>query len=330
MQSFVLCGMVLKCAHFRCEDFCMNSQKRRSPQFPAILLSSSVCLAIEMFGLAGTAQANPTSSFLLSLKEDLQTSSENAFSQPLADESLKDLDRQLEPQAPISPAIEAEDEPPARSPLQVSHSASDLAQAQPITDGAAPIRPADASPVLDKWEKQTPNVLEDIKRDPSFRTRVRLGLSYFPSTNDSLGWNVGVEDFFIGKTSLTLSGNYIASFNGDRKAGGADLRYYLLPLGGYFNIAPVVGYRYLESPRYITDGLNVGFRVQVVPSRTGATDLSFMLTWVDPGQYDEVGVLTLSFGYALTKNVRLSTDIEKQNSRYKKDNRFGVSLEYMF
>ncbi len=308
----------------------MNSQRRRSPQFSAILLSSSVCLTIGMFGLTGTAQANPTSSLLLSLKEDLQTSSENAFSQPSVDETLEDWDQQFDSQIPPSPEVTAEEALPTRSPVPVSHSARDLAQAQPATDGATPTRPADASPVLDKWEKQTPNVLEDIKRDPSFRTRVRLGLSYFPSTNDSVGWNVGVEDFFVGKTKLTISGNYIASFNGDRKAGGADLRYYLLPLGGYFNIAPVLGYRYLESPRYTTDGLNVGFRVQAVPSRTGAADLSFMLTWVDPGQYDEVGVLTLSFGYALTKNVRLSTDIEKQNSRYKKDNRFGVSLEYMF
>lgn len=308
----------------------MNSQRRRSPQFLSILLSSSVCLSIGLFGLAETAQANPTSSLLLSLKEDLQTPSENAFSQSSEGDLPKNLDTQPFPQTPLSPEVETEKGLPARSPLQVSHSASDLAQAQPATESATPARPADASPVLDKWEKQTPNVLEDIRRDPSFRTRARLGLSYFPSTNDALGWNVGVEDFFIGKTSLTLSGNYIASFNGDRKAGGADLRYYLLPLGGYFNIAPVLGYRYLESPRYITDGLNVGVRVQVVPSRTGATDLSFMLTWVDPGQYDEVGVLTLSFGYALTKHVRLSTDIEKQNSRYKKDNRFGVSLEYMF
>ncbi len=308
----------------------MNSQRRRSPQFPSILLSSSVGLAVGIFGLAGTAQANPTSSLLLSLKEDLQPSSETASRQPFEDKSLPDRNNQPDPQSSISPKIQVEEGLPARSPLQVSHSASDLAQAQPATDGATPARPADASPVLDKWEKQTPNVLEDIKRDPSFRTRVRLGLSYFPSTNDALGWNVGVENFFIGKTSLTLSGNYIASFNGDRKAGGADLRYYLLPLGGYLNIAPVLGYRYLESPRYTTDGLNVGFRVQAVPSRTGAADLSFMLTWVDPGQYDEVGVLTLSFGYALTKQVRLSTDIEKQNSRYKKDTRFGVSLEYMF
>jgi hypothetical protein len=312
----------------------MNYQRRRSPQFSAVLISSSVCLAIGMFGFSGTAQANPTSRLLLSLKEDLQPLSENASSQPLTnelpqDELPQDLNNSLDSQSTISSEGEAEINLPARSPLPVSRSASDLAQAG-STPEAPTARPADASPVLDKWEKQTPNVLEDIRRDPSFRTRVRLGLSYFPSTNDALGWNVGVEDFFIGKTSLTVSGNYIASFNGDRKAGGADLRYYLLPLGGYFNIAPVLGYRYLESPRYTTDGLNVGFRVQVVPSRTGAADLSFMLTWVDPGQYDEVGVLTLSFGYALTKNIRLSTDIEKQNSRYKKDNRFGLSLEYMF
>ncbi|MBM0741595.1 hypothetical protein JOY44_08195 [Phormidium sp. CLA17] len=306
----------------------MNSQRRRSPQFSLMLISSSVGLAVGIFSLSGTAQANSAFSRLLLLKEDLQNPSEKALSQPLENE-LKDLNNPLDPPITLSPEVKAEDELPT-STLQVSHTASDLAQTQPATDGTVPPRPADASPVLDKWEKQMPNVLEDIKRDPSFRTRVRLGLSYFPSTNDAVGWNVGVEDIFLGKTKLTLSGNYIASFNGSRKAGGADLRYYLLPLGGYVNIAPVLGYRYLEAPQYITDGLNVGFRVQAVPSRTGAADLSFMLTWVDPGQYDEVGVLTLSFGYALTKHVRLSTDIERQNSRYQKDTRFGVSLEYMF
>jgi hypothetical protein len=189
------------------------------------------------------------------------------------------------------------------------------------------------SPVLEKWEKQIPNVLEDIKRDPSFRTRVRLGLSYFPSTFDSLGWNVGVEDILlvkIGATGLTLSGDYQATFTGARKAGGADLRYYLLPLGGYFNLAPVLGYRYLETPRYITDGLNVGFRVQAVLSRTGAADISLTQTWVDPQQSDEVGITKLSFGFALTHNLRVSTDIEKQNSNQKKDTRYGISMEWMF
>ncbi|UIE40677.1 hypothetical protein KIK02_21820 [Leptodesmis sichuanensis A121] len=190
-----------------------------------------------------------------------------------------------------------------------------------------------SSPVLEKWEQKIPNVLEDIKRDPSFRTRARLGLSYFPSTFDSLGWNVGVEDIFLarlGATGLTLSGDYQATFTGKRKAGGADLRYYLLPLGGYFNLAPVLGYRYLETPRYITDGLNVGFRVQAVLSRTGAADISLMQTWVAPQQSDEVGVTKLSFGFALTHNLRVSTEVEKQNSKQKKDTRYGISMEWMF
>lgn len=114
----------------------MNSQRRRSPQFRSILLSSSVCLASGIVGLAGTAQANPTSSLLFSLKEDLQTPLENAFSQPFEDESLQDLNNQPDPQNLISPEVEVEDELAARSPLQVSHSASDLAQAQPATEGA--------------------------------------------------------------------------------------------------------------------------------------------------------------------------------------------------
>jgi len=188
----------------------------------------------------------------------------------------------------------------------------------------------DTSPVFQRWNKEVPNVLEDIKRDPAFRTRARVGLSYFPSTFDSLGWNVGVEDVFIGKTGLTVSGDYQATFTGDRQAGGAELRYYILPLGGYFNIAPVLGYRYLETPRYITDGLNVGAKFQAVLSRTGGADISFTQTWVDPRQSEEVGITKLSFGYALTKNLRLSTDIEKQNSKQKKDTRFGISFEWMF
>ena len=188
----------------------------------------------------------------------------------------------------------------------------------------------DTSPVFQRWNKEVPNVLESIKRDPAFRTRARLGLSYFPSTFDSLGWNVGIEDVFVGQTSLTVSGDYQATFTGDRKAGGVELRYYLLPLGGYLNIAPVLGYRYLETPRYITDGLNVGAKFQAVLSRTGAADISFTQTWVDPRQSEEVGITKFSFGLALTKNLRLSTDIEKQNSKQKKDTRYGISFEWMF
>lgn len=188
----------------------------------------------------------------------------------------------------------------------------------------------ETSPVFQRWNREVPNVLSDIKTDPAFRTRARLGLSYFPTTFDSLGWNVGIEDVLIGKTGLTVSGDYQATFTGDRKAGGAELRYYLLPLGSYFNIAPVFGYRYLETPRYSTDGLNVGAKFQAVLSRTGAADISFTQTWVDPRQREEVGITKFSFGYALTKNLRLSTDVEKQNSRRKNDTRYGISMEWMF
>lgn len=210
-----------------------------------------------------------------------------------------------------------------------------LAQSTPPAESQPTEKPRtpdllDTSPVFQQWNKEVPNVLESIKRDPAFRTRVRLGLSYFPTTFDSLGWNVGVEDVFIGKTGLTVSGDYQATFTGDRQAGGAELRYYILPLGGYFNIAPVLGYRYLETPRYITDGLNVGAKFQAVLSRTGAADISFTQTWVNPRQGEEVGLTKFSFGYALTKNLRLSTDIEKQNSKQKKDTRFGISFEWMF
>jgi hypothetical protein len=141
---------------------------------------------------------------------------------------------------------------------------------------------------------------------------------------------VGIEDIFIGRTGLTVSGDYQATFNGVRQAGGANLRYYILPLGGYLNLAPVLGYRYLETPLYITDGLEVGVRVQASLSRTGAADLSFMQTWVAPQTSEEVGLTTLSFGYALTRNLRLSTDIQKQNSKKKNDTRFAIVLEWMF
>jgi hypothetical protein len=186
------------------------------------------------------------------------------------------------------------------------------------------------SPVLQRWLRQVPGVLEDIKRDPSFRTRLRLGYSRFPSSDDANGWNVGLEDVFIGRTGLTLSGDYQASADGQRKAWGTDLRYYALPLGSRINLAPVIGYRSLETSRYSTDGVHVGLRLVLVPSRTGAADLSLTQSWVSPRSDSEVGLTTLSVGYALTRNLRLSTDIQKQNSRQRKDSRVGIVLEWMF
>jgi len=185
------------------------------------------------------------------------------------------------------------------------------------------------SPVLQRWLRQVPNVLEEIRNEPSFRTRLRLGYSQFPSTGQAAGFNVGVEDVFIGRSGLTVSGDYQRSFNGDRESFGTDLRYYVLPLGGYVNVAPQVGYRNLTTGNFSTDGVNVGARLMLALSRTGAADASLTQSFVSPGSNDEVGITTLSFGYAVTRNLRVSTDIQKQNSKEDKDSRVGIVLEWM-
>jgi hypothetical protein len=185
------------------------------------------------------------------------------------------------------------------------------------------------SPVLQRWMREVPDVLESIKNDPSFRTRVRLGYSQYSSGDRTSGIKIGVEDIFLGKTGLTLSGEYNISFDGDYTLYGGDLRYYILPLGGYINIAPVIGYRYIDTDRYNTSGLNVGAKLLFVFSRTGAGDISLTQTWVSPGSSEEVGLTTISVGYALTQDIRLSTDFQKQNARQRKDNRVAIVLEWM-
>lgn len=183
------------------------------------------------------------------------------------------------------------------------------------------------SPVLQRWRQRVPDVLEDIQNDPSFRTLVRLGYSRFPSTGLG-GVNVGVKDVFI-RSRFTVSGEYQGTFDGKRQAYGADLHFYLRPLGSYVNVATVVGYRHLQTNSYSTDGVNLGAKLLLVLSRGGAADISLTQSWVAAGTDEEVGLTTLSAGYALTRNLRLSTDIQKQNARQNKDSRVGVVLEWM-
>ncbi|GAA6619359.1 hypothetical protein [Scytonema sp. NUACC26] len=185
------------------------------------------------------------------------------------------------------------------------------------------------SPVLQRWQRQVPNVLEEIKNDPSFPTRIRLGLSYFPSTEEAFGINLGVEDALIGSSRLTVSGEYQAIFNGQRETYGGDLRYYLRPLGSYINIATVAGYRHLETDSYLRNGVNLGVKLLFVLSRGGAADISLTQSWVAPRTSEEVGLTTLSVSYAVTRDIRLSTDIQFQNSKEEKDSRVGVVLEWL-
>jgi hypothetical protein len=185
------------------------------------------------------------------------------------------------------------------------------------------------SPVLERWLEEVPNVLSEIRRDPSFRTRLRFGYSQFPANEQAAGFNLGFEDAFIGNTGFTVSGDYQGTFNGARQAYGADLHYYVLPLGSAVNVAPIVGYRHIDTDRYATSGIRVGARLRIVPSRTGAADITLTQSWVAPGTDEEVGISTLSFGYAVTRELRISTDLEKQNAPARKDSRVGIALEWM-
>lgn len=186
------------------------------------------------------------------------------------------------------------------------------------------------SPVLQRWLEEVPDVQAEIRNDPSFRTRLRLGYTQFSGDDDISGLSVGIEDVFIDRTGLTLSADYQTGFEADRSNYGADVRYYVLPLGSYVNVAPVVGYRSIETEEIDADGVNVGMRFLLVPSRTGAADLSFTQSWVALGTDSQVSLSTFSAAYAFTNNLRLSTNLQLQTDSDEQDSQLGVGLEWMF
>lgn len=211
-----------------------------------------------------------------------------------------------------------------------------LAQAAPPTPGevapALDLDPAiiEGSPTLQRWLEEIPDVAEEIRHRPSFRTRLRVGYAQFPSTDQARGVGAALEDvFLIPGTGLTAGLDYARSGGGQREAYGGEVRYYLLPLGGYANLAPTLGYRSLTTPAYQTDGLDVGLRLMLVPSRGGGADVALSQRWVAPGTDSEVGITSLEVGYAITRQLRLGTDFQRQNSRFGQDSRFGISLELL-
>ncbi len=107
------------------------------------------------------------------------------------------------------------------------------------------------------------------------------------------------------------------------------MHYYLLPLGSYINLAPVIGYRYIETEGYHADGINVGVRLGLIFSPYGGGDIFVTQNFVSPTGSNEIGITEISVGYAITEKIRLSTEIEWQNSRQKADSQVGIGLEWM-
>ncbi|MFQ4135001.1 hypothetical protein PGN35_001655 [Nodosilinea sp. PGN35] len=225
----------------------------------------------------------------------------------------------------VEPAATVELSPPAALPETLALDADALA---PTLD----LDPAviEGSPTLQRWLEDIPDIADEIRHRPSFRTRLRVGYAQFPSTGQIGGMTASVEDvFLLPGTGLTASADYSRSWNGQRESYGGEARYYLLPLGGYVNLAPTVGYRSLSTPAYQTEGLDVGLRLMLVPSRGGGADLALSQRWVAPGTEGEVGITSLAIGYAVTRQLRLGTDFQRQNSRFGQDSRVGISLELL-
>jgi len=184
------------------------------------------------------------------------------------------------------------------------------------------------SPVLQRWGTEVPDLLEEIRSDPSFKTQFQFGYVQYPSSHNIGGWQVGIEDIFFGKSGITASFGYSKSFNHDRAHVKSDISYFLFPLGHYFNLAPVMGYHHLKTETYTEDGLNLGLQLRWVLSRTGAADIRLTQSFISPTAETEVGLTNLTVGYSITKQLRLGVEIEKQNARQGKDSRVGILTQW--
>ncbi|MGD1952715.1 MAG: hypothetical protein ACFB14_24175, partial [Leptolyngbyaceae cyanobacterium] len=65
------------------------------------------------------------------------------------------------------------------------------------------------------------------------------------------------------------------------------------------------------------------------PPRGGVADFAYTQSWVSPTEDDAVMITQLEFGYGLTEQLRLATDIEWQFAPGATDSRLGIGLEWM-
>ena len=201
---------------------------------------------------------------------------------------------------------------------------SDAKMSRRINDLELERQVIESSPVLRRWLENPPDLLEDIHNTPSFNTKLNIGIT---SRNSSLGIEAGVEDLFVGQSPLTVNGSYQTEFSGRESELVANIRYYVLPLGSYWNISPIVGYRqFNQLDRPQISGLDVGLQGILILSPR-SSDLRLSHTFTSPSGNLEMSTTTLSTSYAISNNLRLGTKIEWRRSPLVYDSRVGFLLE---
>ncbi len=195
--------------------------------------------------------------------------------------------------------------------------------AQPVKVDVDP-RLIQDSPVLQRWLVNPPDLLSDIYYAPIFGTKLRVGGI---SRDNRLGLDLGIEDVFIGSSPVTLSGSYQTLFPTLESSFDLKARYYVLPLGSYFNIAPQVGYRQLNAlDARSVSGVEVGLQGILVLSPRSA-DLRFSHGFTNFATDSELSITAVTASYALGRNLWVGSKIEWRRSPIQSDSRVGIMLE---
>ncbi|WP_164929300.1 hypothetical protein [Gloeobacter violaceus] len=181
------------------------------------------------------------------------------------------------------------------------------------------------SPVFRRWIANPPDLLYDIENGQAFPTRLGIGIAFTPSRSGEIAYSATLQDIVLGGTRLSLSGDFWRSGTSNQQW-GANARYYILPLGSYFNIAPQFGYRNLVIDGITRNGLEAGAKFLFALSPRAA-DIAFIPSWVTPDEGGAITRLLLEFGYSLNPRLRLTTTVQWVNSSIRTDTSFGVNLE---
>ena len=207
------------------------------------------------------------------------------------------------------------------SPAIAQPADSDPAASDSISEVGLEAEDLDNSRVLQRWLDSPPDILDEIRNKPAVPLRLRGGLA------SNREWTVGVEDITL-YDRITLSGFYRRAFDeqSDEDYGG-DLRYYVLPRGSYFNIAPQLGFRHLDLADGLTEGLWAGL-VGTISLAPGAADLTVAYGFVEPISSDEATVGSVTAAYHVTRELRLAGQVNWRHTIFQNDIAVGVLLEW--